>query len=317
MTQGRTGVVAAASAAVLFGASNVATVFLLEAFTPIGGALWRALVAAVLLLGLIGLARIRPAAVASTPPSHSGRSRALRALVIGLCGGPLFLAGLNLAVAGVGPTVTAFVSGLYAVFAAVLAPFVLGEALRARVILGLMCALAGCVLLSNLEPDSRFTAGLVAALVAAGVYAWYLVLGRRWSSEYQLSPQVLTGSTIGATIIALAVWLGLIAPADVLSGPVTPGAVGGLAFMAMTLAIGQTLVMASVRRITAARTAAFLLLNPITAAILAALIFSERLSTIQMVGAALVLVGMAVTVGLDRIITTSRRREGGSEPSPS
>ena len=181
------------------------------------------------------------------------RARIWRALVIGLCGGPLFLVGLNLAVAGVGATVTAFVSGLYAVFAAMLAPFVLGEPLRRRVLAGFICALAGCALLAQLQPDPGFAAGFVAALVAAGVYAFYLVLGRRWSTPYHLSPQGLTAASIGTTILALAIWIPIVAPGDVVPGAIRTDSLVALMVMATSLAVGQTLVLSSVRRISAAQ----------------------------------------------------------------
>lgn len=305
MTERGFGSLTAASAAILFGASNVATVFLLRSFTPVGGALWRAVVAALL---LVGFWLIQRALASPRDPSHaSGQppdmaSRLARGLLIGLCGGPLFLVGLNLAVAGTGATVTAFVSGLYAVFAAVLAPVILAEPLRRRVVIGFVCALAGCAMLSELTPEPAFTAGFVAALAAAVVYALYLVLGRRWSGPYRLEPIHLTGATVGTSIVSLAAWIAIVDPSTAALGEPRPEAFGALLFMALTLAAGQTLVMASVRRIQAARTAAFLLLNPVTATALAALLLGERLSAIQLAGAVLVLAGMSISIGLDRLV---------------
>lgn len=304
MSPKRIGSVTATVAAILFGTSNVATVFLLQSFTPVGGAFWRAITAAVLLAIIVVVGRVVGAradrGAASPPPPMS--ARVARALVIGVCGGPLFLVSLNLAVAGVGATVTAFVSGLYAVFAVMLAPFVLGEPLRRRVIVGFVCALAGIALLSKLQPDPEFAAGFVAALVAASVYAFYLVLGRRWSASYQLSPQGLTAASIGSTIAALAIWIPLVSPGELGIGEPQAASLIALGVMATTLAVGQMLVLASVRRINAARTAAFLLLNPVTATILAALMLRERLNVIQLVGATMVLIGMGISIGLDLMI---------------
>jgi drug/metabolite transporter (DMT)-like permease len=313
VTERRAGSIAAAGAGILFGTSNVATVYVLLSFTPIGGALLRSILAAglvaIMWLAAILLGRrggrfeVTDGAVAATPP---WQARGVRLLVIGLCGGPAFLVGLNLAVAGTGPTVTAFVSGLYAVFAAALAPFVLSEPLRPRVIVGLICALVGCALLSGLRPDPAFTQGFIAAFVAAVVYGFYLVLGRRWSVPYQLGPLPLTASTIGTTIAVLVPWIVLVdrTALDV-DGPV-PEALAGLVVMGIALAVGQSLVMASARRIQAARTAAFLLLNPVSALVLSAILLGERLDPMQILGAGLVLAGIAIAIGLDRLVWTSR-----------
>jgi drug/metabolite transporter (DMT)-like permease len=56
--------------------------------------------------------------------------------------------------------------------------------------------------------------------------------------------------------------------------------------------------MASVRRVAARRTSAALLLTPISSAILAALILDERLEPVQLVGAGLILGGIAGASGL-------------------
>jgi drug/metabolite transporter, DME family len=313
VTERRAGSIAAAGAGILFGASNVATVYVLLSFTPVGGALLRSVLAA----GLLGVLWVvstlwarqggdrRDADVGGTT-EHPWRPRLVRLLIIGLCGGPAFLVGLNLAVEGTGPTVTAFVSGLYAVIAAALAPFVLSEPLRPRVVVGLVGALAGCALLSGLRPDPAFTQGFIAAFVAAVIYGFYLVLGRRWSAPYALGPIAITAATIGTTIAVLVPWIALVDPAALaVDGPV-PEAVIGLMIMGFALAIGQSLVMASARRIQAARTAAFLLLNPVTALVLAAILLGERLEPTQIIGAALVLAGIAIAIGLDRLVWASR-----------
>jgi drug/metabolite transporter (DMT)-like permease len=71
----------------------------------------------------------------------------------------------------------------------------------------------------------------------------------------------------------------------------------------VTIAFGSSssanlLLMASVRRVAARRTSAALLLTPISSAILAALILDERLEPVQLVGAGLILGGIAGASGL-------------------
>jgi drug/metabolite transporter (DMT)-like permease len=70
-------------------------------------------------------------------------------------------------------------------------------------------------------------------------------------------------------------------------------AIIALGWMAVVAAMGPVLTVASVRRIPAARSAAFLLLNPITATVLAVILLAERPSPLQLAGGGLVLLGMA------------------------
>ena len=81
----------------------------------------------------------------------------------------------------------------------------------------------------------------------------------------------------------------LLAPAD---PPVE--AILAMGWLAVVAALGPVLTVASVRLIEAARSAAFLLLNPITATILAAVLLGERPSPLQLAGGVVVLLGMAV-----------------------
>jgi DME family drug/metabolite transporter len=301
VNQERSGSAAAAAAAFLFGTSYVATAFLLRSFTPAAGAFWRAALAAVFLYALVGfsLARDRrPAAVLRRAREQPGQppiaGRVVRAAVVGLLGGPLFLVGMNVAVDGVGATITSFVAGLYAVLAAVLAPFVLSERLERTALVGFGLALLGTALLAELDIAEVSSRGFLAGLGAALSYSFYLVLGRRWSRPYGLRPEVLTLSTVTATIAVLAVWLAVAAPETVWPDDLRRDALVALLWLAATLAAGQTLVVMSVRRIDARRSAAFLLLNPLTATVLAAILLDEGLTRYEVAGALLVLAGMAL-----------------------
>jgi DME family drug/metabolite transporter len=61
--------------------------------------------------------------------------------------------------------------------------------------------------------------------------------------------------------------------------------------------------MASVRRVSAGRTSAALLLTPVSSAIIAALVLGERLPPTGLAGAVLILVGIAGASGLVRFRT--------------
>jgi drug/metabolite transporter (DMT)-like permease len=299
----------AAVAAMGFGSAYVATSVALRSFSPVSAAFYRSLVATVALGLLVLVLRRLPglftAAVPAVGAAIPGRvHRAARLLLIAILGGPVFLASMNMAVAHVGATIAAFVAGLYAVLAAVIAPALLPERLAARVLAGFVLALAGTALLAELSPVSTDLAGLGWGLAAAIAFALYLVLARRWSRTNALDGPTVAFALLGVSVVVLgAVALlsdaGSLAPASVdLSAA---AAIGWLALVAVG---GQILTIASVRLIPAARSAAFLLLNPITATILATILLGERPSPPQMLGGLLVLAGIAAATvprrGTDR-----------------
>ena len=59
-------------------------------------------------------------------------------------------------------------------------------------------------------------------------------------------------------------------------------------------AVAQAAAVAGIRRLPSDRSAAIFLLNPLTAALLAAALLGERLSPLQVLGCGLVLVGVAL-----------------------
>ena len=159
---------------------------------------------------------------------------------------------------------------------------------------GFVLALLGTALLAELDPDATDVAGMAWGILAALSFALYLVLARRWSARYRLD-----GLTVAFANCALAaVVLGgfVLATDPVLLAPASPSAeaVVAIGWLAVVAALGPVLMLASVRLIKAARSAAFLLLNPITATILAAVLLGERPSPVQLVGGIVVLLGMAV-----------------------
>jgi DME family drug/metabolite transporter len=286
----------AALAAMGFGSAYVATSFALRGFEPVPAAAWRSILA-VTAVGLIVAVRGRRVTPGATPTLHDATPatarRAVRLLVLAFFAGPLFLASMNLAVAHVGAAIAAFVAGLYAVLSAVIAPVLLPERLTIRVLAGFALALLGTALLAELDPTGTDLVGIGWGIVAACSFALYLVLARRWSRPYRLD-----GLTVALAIGALAAVVlgGFVLVTD--PGSLVPAAppveaIIALGWMAVVAAMGPVLTVASVRRIPAARSAAFLLLNPITATVLAVILLGERPSPLQLAGGVLVLLGMA------------------------
>ena len=284
----------------LYGSSYVATALALRTFTPLGTGALRGLVGG-LLLALVLLA---PAAAAYRPRGLS-LGALLRLAVLGALVGPLFVAGMNVAVALAGATVTAFVAGLYAVLAAALGVLLLDERLERGTVAWLGAALAGTALLSDLRPTPDLAAGVVVALGAAIAFALFLVLSRRWSAPHRLSGPAVAVVGLAEMGVLLGIVMLVVGDPGASAAP-RPEAIAAVAWLAVGPGVlAAMLVLVAMRRLPARRASAFLLLNPPTAALGGWLILGERLSPAQLAGAALVLVAIAGASGL---LTVRRAR---------
>ncbi len=286
------GQVSAVIAAVLFGTAYVATSIAIRSFTPLGAAMWRGILSTLVLVP----------AVAATRQSGAGtmsRSQTWRLIVLGLCGGLGFVVALNVAVSIAGATLPAFAASMSPILAAVFAPVVLGEALTIPAVAGFAVAVAGSALLSGTSPSGADGPGVLVGLLAALCFALFLLLSRRWSRPYQL-----TGGAI-ALSIAATTGLGLL-PVELIREPglllpahLRPDAAFALIWLALVPGVAaQLFVVASVRRVKTRSSAAMLLVSPVTAAALAALVLGETLNGPQLLGAVLVLGGTVGAAGL-------------------
>ena len=305
----RLGLAYAAAAAVIYGAAYPATAIALRSFTPLAIAGIACTIALPLVIVLAAIGWLpRPGLEGLRGP------RLLRLLILAALGGVLFIAATNAAVALSGSTITGFVAPLYAVSAAVLAVPILGERLRWTSVVASALALVGTALLAGVAPDADALAGVAMAVVAAVLFGLYIVLARRWAVPYRLDGTLVTiANLIGRGPLLLAVEAirspGTLVPAG---GP-DPAAV----LAVLTIAIGSSstanlLLMASVRRVPAGRTSAALLLTPISSAVIGAILLADHLAPIQLIGAALILVGIAIASGM----IGSRRAVVRSSPAP-
>ncbi len=292
----RIGLAFAALAAIIYGAAYPATAIALRSFSPLGIAALACTLALPVVIGL-GAVGLLPR------PSVRGldRPRVLRLAVLSGLGGLVFIAAINVAVALSGSTITGFVAPLYAVAAALLAVPLLGERVRTATIVAFAIAILGTVLLAGAVPDLESALGAAMALFGAGCFGLYIVLARRWSRRYALDGTLVTiGNLIGRGPILLLVEL-VRAPDTLLPASPDPAAV--IALLSIALGSSSTanlLLMASVRRVPAGRTSAVLLLTPISSALLGAVLLQDHLAPVQLVGAGLILVGIAVASGVGR-----------------
>lgn len=268
----------------------------LRSFTPLGIAALACTLAlpVVVALGLVGWLP-RPTLRGLDGP------RLLRLAVLSVLGGLLFIAAINVAVALSGPTITGFVTPLYAVAAALLAVPILGERVRASTVVAFAVAVIGTGLLAGQAPDLDSLAGVGLALSGAVGFGLYIVLARRWSRRYALDGTLITiGNLVGRGPVLLVIEL-VRSPETLL--PAAPDLAAVVALLSIALGSSSSanlLLVASVRRVPAGRTSAALLLTPVASAVLAVLLLGDTLAPLQLAGAAVILVGIAIASGIGR-----------------
>jgi drug/metabolite transporter, DME family len=295
------GVVLIALAAVSWGTTgSVTTVLVAGAGVDpwlIGAA--RMWVAAALLVVAV---RATGATRSSTWLRGSGRLGA--GLLLGACMAA-FQVTYFTAVTMTGIAVTALVAICSApVMIAVLAVLVLHERLTTRLVVSIALGVAGTALLvaephAVAPPAPRFALGAVLAVGAALSYAVYVVAAK--SALARMAPLPLAALTFTAAAVFLTV------PLAWIDAPVTQLARGWpwlLYLGAVTTAAAYALYTSGLRHVPAAVAGIVSLAEPLTATLLGAFLFGERLGTAGLAGAALLFA--AVTISLVQRVRPAR-----------
>jgi drug/metabolite transporter (DMT)-like permease len=134
--------------------------------------------------------------------------------------------------------------------------------------------------------------GVVYGLLTALAYAACLVVLRLARSRERgaSAVEVLWGLTVGATLVT-----GAVAAAEGVAGPAGWPADGWLLLLALgSQVLGWLLLTSSIHRLPAAATSVALLLQPVLALLWGATLLGEPLGVAQLVGAGIVLAGVAV-----------------------
>lgn len=285
--------------ALLWGSAFPATRILLRDLPPLGAAAWRtllALAAVAVLLALRGeLAQLRPA-----------RGYRLRLAVLAVLGGAAFVIGLNVAVFLTGASVSSFVTGTYPLLAVVIAAVLLGEPMGRRVVVALGIAAVGLVLLAR--PGGAYVEllGVAVAFAAALSFGLYLALARRWRSAERLPTLTVAFYLLLSSVTVTGLLQAVIDPSGLRLDLSTEGWAALLWLAIPASALPHVLVITTLRRLPAGRAAPFLMLMPISGTVLSAILLGERLDLLQLVGAGLILIGIAgATIRL-----SSRERSG-------
>ncbi|MEO8252675.1 MAG: DMT family transporter, partial [Chloroflexota bacterium] len=261
--------------AILWGSAFPVTRVLLEELPPLGAAAWRTLLAAAA-VGLFALLRgefagLRPAS------GTLGRLAVLAAL-----GGPMYLIGMNVAIFLTGASITSFVAGIYPLLAVAVAALALSESLGRRVAVALGVAVLGLVLLARPGGAHVDLLGVAVALGAALSFAVYLVLARLWGSASRLPALTIAFWLLVANVVVTGLLQVVLDPAG-LSLHLSSRGWAALVWLGLPAsAVPHVLVVSTLRQMPAGRAAPFLLLMPISGALIAAFLLGERLDPLQL-----------------------------------
>ena len=225
------------------------------------------------------------------------RERPRTAVAVGLCTGA-YQALYFAAVVAAGVTVATVVAlGLAPVLLTVAESVAARRLPSVLRLLVLVAALGGLVLVSTAAGLSvtgpRPVLGVLLAIASGATYALATALGRPLAAA--AGPLALTAVTSSAGALGL-LPLGLVAGGlHVSTDPVVIVLLGYLGVM--TLAVAYALLYAGLRTVEGSAAVVATLLEPVTAAVLAALVLGERLGVLGIVGAALILLAVAGSAG--------------------
>jgi drug/metabolite transporter (DMT)-like permease len=240
----------------------------------------------------------------------------------GLFAGIFFAADLLMwhhSIGDVGAGLATVLANIQVVLLPLVAWALLSERPGSRVLLALPVSLAGVLLISGVLEHGAFgrdpTRGAVFGVGAGIAYVGFLLLLRKGGADLRRPAGPLCDATAVAAV--LCVGAGLVI-GDARLVPTWPGA-GWLITLALSSQVlGWLIIGATLPRLPAAMTSILLTVQPIGTMALAALIFAEDPSPLQLAGVLLVLAGLLVaSVSRSRRTAGRRAREGLSdEPLP-
>lgn len=189
-------------------------------------------------------------------------------------------------------TMTAIIFGLVPIFVAVIARVVRLERLNRRYWVGAAVSFVGVGALAlGAEKISGDVAGAALALVNVGSFAAYIVLTAPLIGRYSVL-RVSALTLASATVILVAA--GGIQIAREPWESVDTTAWASLFYATASVVIANVVWLEGARRVGPSRASVYSNLLPLFGAIVAAVVLHERLAALQIVGGAIVLIGIAV-----------------------
>ena len=170
----------------------------------------------------------------------------------------------------------------------------LPERLTLRVVVALVVALGGTLLLARPGGAHVDALGVAAGIGASLAFGAYLVLARRWGASHGIQPMQIAVTNMTALVI-VGTALQLLVDPGALPASLTAGGWFWLAWIAVPCGAGaHLLAMTAVGRLPAGRSSPFLLVAPLTGALLSAVLVQERLDPLQLLGGALIVMAIAL-----------------------
>mgnify|MGYP002715457765 FL=1 len=200
-----------------------------------------------------------------------------------------------------------------AFFTLFFAALFLGERLRGSNLFGLLVAASGLLLIGLQGGQAMTLAGFALTIAAASMWALGNVVTRKLG-KVNLVGLVVWGSLIPPLpFLALSLWL---EGPELISQSLRTLSLDSLLVLAY-LAFGATILgyglwSRLLSRYPASQVAPFSLLVPVVGISSAALLLGERLGSMQMAGAALVMVGLLINVWGGRLLDSWRQRAPGA-----
>ncbi|WP_020102509.1 DMT family transporter [Mycobacterium sp. 360MFTsu5.1] len=270
---------------------------------------WRMALATVALVTFIAVTGLAGQAITMM------RSRPVVPIVVG-CGTALYQGLYFASVLSIGVAVATVVAlGLSPILASIwqhiqarTAPSLREIAVLAAALVGLCLVTFGGAPLERGGGATNFTAGLLLAIAAGATYAATTILGHRLASR--TDPVVIATCTTTAGAVALAP---LFLVASLNGEPVVPSdptSLGLLVYLGVfTLALSYGLLYAGLRTTSGAAATVVTLVEPISAAVLAAVLLGQQLTWMSVVGAILIL-GAVVGLPAGRDVPDGRPDPG-------
>ncbi len=222
--------------------------------------------------------------------------RLRRDRLVAVAAGVFFAADLILwhnSIEDVGAGLATVLANIQVVLVPLVAWAVLSERPGRQVLAALPLALLGVLLISGVLEHGAYgrdpERGAVFGLGAGLAYVGFLLLLRRGGADLRRPAGPLFDATLTAALVSVAAGA-LIGDARLI--PVWPGA-GWLVVLALTSQVlGWLLISSSLPRLPAAQTSLLLTVQPVGSVALAAAIFGEAPSALQLVGVGLVLAAL-------------------------
>jgi drug/metabolite transporter (DMT)-like permease len=213
-------------------------------------------------------------------------------------------------IADVGAGLATVLANIQVVLVPLVAWALLAERPGARVLASLPIALLGVILISGALEHSAYgrnpTRGAAYGLGAGVAYVGFLLMLRRGGVDLRRPAGPLFDATATAAVLCVLAGL-VIGDADL--APDWPGAAWLVTLALTSQVLGWLLIITSLPRLPAALTSLLLTVQPVGSVALAALIFDESPSGLQLLGVVLVL---SALIGA----TWSRRARGGAGAKP-